>query len=64
MLSLAMRRFSSGTSKKVGFVGLGNMGLPMASNLVKAGFTVNGFDLSAKTLQAAEENVSATSASI
>jgi 3-hydroxyisobutyrate dehydrogenase len=29
----------------VTFIGLGNMGLPMALNLVKAGFTVAGFDL-------------------
>ncbi len=31
---------------KIGFVGLGNMGLPMAQNLVKAGHAVSGFDLS------------------
>jgi 3-hydroxyisobutyrate dehydrogenase len=31
---------------KVGFIGLGNMGLPMAQNLVKAGHAVAGFDLS------------------
>ncbi len=31
----------------IGFIGLGNMGGPMAGNLVKAGHTVNGFDLSA-----------------
>ncbi len=30
---------------KVAFLGLGNMGGPMAANLVKAGFTVAGFDL-------------------
>ena len=29
----------------VGFVGLGNMGLPMARNLAAAGFKVRGFDL-------------------
>ncbi|MGB6054817.1 MAG: NAD(P)-binding domain-containing protein, partial [Burkholderiaceae bacterium] len=27
------------------FIGLGNMGLPMALNLVKAGFSVSGHDL-------------------
>ena len=27
---------------KIGFVGLGNMGLPMALNLMKAGFEVYG----------------------
>ena len=31
---------------KIGFIGLGNMGLPMAQNLVKAGHQVSGFDLS------------------
>ena len=30
----------------IGFIGLGNMGLPMAQNLVKAGHAVVGFDLS------------------
>jgi 3-hydroxyisobutyrate dehydrogenase len=30
---------------RIGFIGLGNMGLPMAANLVKAGHTVIGFDL-------------------
>lgn len=30
---------------KIGFVGLGHMGLPMAINLVKAGHQVTGFDL-------------------
>ena len=31
-------------SKKIGFVGLGTMGLPMAINLNKAGFKVIGYD--------------------
>jgi 3-hydroxyisobutyrate dehydrogenase len=30
---------------KIGFIGLGNMGLPMAQNLIKAGHTVAGFDV-------------------
>jgi 3-hydroxyisobutyrate dehydrogenase len=30
----------------IGFIGLGNMGLPMAQNLVKSGHAVCGFDLS------------------
>jgi 3-hydroxyisobutyrate dehydrogenase len=30
---------------KIGFIGLGNMGLPMAVNLLKAGHEVIGFDL-------------------
>jgi len=39
---------------KIAFIGLGNMGLPMAKNLVKAGFSVAGFDLSGAALQALE----------
>ena len=31
-------------AKKIGFVGLGTMGFPMAVNLKKAGFEVIGFD--------------------
>jgi 3-hydroxyisobutyrate dehydrogenase len=31
---------------RIGFVGLGNMGLPMAANLAKAGHAVRGFDMS------------------
>ena len=29
---------------KIAFIGLGNMGGPMAANLVKAGHSVSGFD--------------------
>jgi len=36
---------------KVAFIGLGNMGGPMAANLVKAGHDVKGFDLVAENLQ-------------
>ncbi|MEM9058881.1 MAG: 3-hydroxyisobutyrate dehydrogenase [Pseudomonadota bacterium] len=35
---------------KIGFIGLGNMGLPMAKNLLAAGHTVSGFDLNAEAL--------------
>jgi 3-hydroxyisobutyrate dehydrogenase len=34
----------------IGFIGLGNMGGPMAANLLKAGHEVTGFDLSAAAL--------------
>ena len=30
---------------RIGFVGLGNMGLPMAQNLLKAGHQVEGVDV-------------------
>jgi 3-hydroxyisobutyrate dehydrogenase len=37
----------------IAFIGLGNMGNPMAANLVKAGHRVQGFDLLAQNLDAA-----------
>ncbi|MBV9956455.1 MAG: 3-hydroxyisobutyrate dehydrogenase [Pseudolabrys sp.] len=36
---------------KVAFIGLGNMGLPMAQNLLKAGHQVEGFDLSPASVE-------------
>jgi 3-hydroxyisobutyrate dehydrogenase len=40
----------------IGFIGLGNMGNPMAANLVKAGHTVHGFDLVPENLETARDN--------
>ena len=39
---------------RIGFIGLGNMGLPMAGNLAKAGNAVEGFDLVAANMAKAE----------
>ncbi|AGS24908.1 3-hydroxyisobutyrate dehydrogenase (plasmid) [Rhizobium etli] len=39
---------------RIAFIGLGNMGGPMAANLVKGGHEVLGFDLAASVLKAAE----------
>ncbi len=39
----------------IGFIGLGNMGLPMADNLVKAGHAVKGFDLVPESCNAAAD---------
>lgn len=39
----------------IAFIGLGNMGLPMAQNLAKAGHAVSGFDLSAAQMTALAE---------
>ncbi|MFN3259534.1 MAG: 3-hydroxyisobutyrate dehydrogenase [Pikeienuella sp.] len=36
---------------KIGFIGLGNMGAPMAANLAKAGHEVTGFDLAPVTVE-------------
>lgn len=40
----------------IGFIGLGNMGAPMARNLVRAGHRVRGFDVVASALDAARSN--------
>lgn len=42
-------------SQKVAFIGLGNMGGPMAANLAKGGFTVCAFDLVPAALEHARE---------
>jgi len=39
----------------IGFIGLGNMGAPMAANLVKSGDTVLGFDVVAAARQASAQ---------
>ncbi|UDK95599.1 NAD(P)-dependent oxidoreductase [Lysinibacillus sphaericus] len=36
---------------KLGFIGLGNMGLPMSINLLRAGYEVYGFDTNAKAME-------------
>ncbi|MCC6203826.1 MAG: 3-hydroxyisobutyrate dehydrogenase, partial [Hyphomicrobiales bacterium] len=40
----------------IAFIGLGNMGNPMAANLVKAGHRVQGFDLVPENLALARDN--------
>ncbi len=41
--------------KTIAFIGLGNMGLPMALNLVRAGYQVTGFDVSVAGCEAAQK---------
>jgi 3-hydroxyisobutyrate dehydrogenase len=41
---------------KIGFIGLGNMGLPMAQNLIKAGHAVTGFDVQPATVELFAKN--------
>ncbi|MDC7707447.1 3-hydroxyisobutyrate dehydrogenase [Vogesella indigofera] len=48
----------------IAFIGLGNMGGPMAINLVRAGFSVSGVDLSAEALQHFSENGGKAAASV
>ena len=47
----------------IAFIGLGNMGNPMAANLVKAGHKVTGFDLVEANLDTARTNGAAVAAS-
>ena len=48
---------------RIAFFGLGNMGTPMAGNLVKAGYAVAGFDLLAANLEKAAARGVAAAAS-
>jgi hypothetical protein len=41
---------------RIGWIGLGNMGGPMAANLVRAGHVVNGYDVSGTALATATRN--------
>jgi len=47
---------------KIGFIGLGNMGAPMAANLVAAGYDVTGFDVAGVTVEGAQTAQSAADA--
>ncbi|MCZ4287361.1 3-hydroxyisobutyrate dehydrogenase [Hoeflea alexandrii] len=47
---------------KIGFIGLGNMGAPMAANLIKAGHQVTGFDVAGVTVEGAAKAGSAAEA--
>ncbi|HET7411510.1 MAG TPA: 3-hydroxyisobutyrate dehydrogenase [Pararhizobium sp.] len=47
---------------KIGFIGLGNMGAPMAANLVKAGHEVTGFDVVGVTVEGVRPVASAVEA--
>lgn len=47
---------------KIGFIGLGNMGGPMAANLVAAGHAVTGFDLTAPMPEGVDKAESAAAA--
>jgi 3-hydroxyisobutyrate dehydrogenase len=49
---------------RIGFVGLGNMGLPMAQNLIKAGHQVEGFDVYAVAVEKLKAAGGAGAASI
>jgi 3-hydroxyisobutyrate dehydrogenase len=52
----------SATGRQIGFVGLGNMGIPMTKRLVAAGYQVRGFDTSAAALRTFAEIASGSKA--
>lgn len=54
---------SDANSTPVGFIGLGNMGGPMAINLAKAGYPVKAFDLSADACKKVAEGGATIAAS-
>ena len=47
---------------KIGFIGLGNMGMPMAANLAAAGHEVTGYDVSDVRLESLNMASSAAAA--
>ena len=47
---------------KIGFIGLGNMGAPMAANLARAGHEVTGFDVAGTTAEGVATAASAVEA--
>ena len=51
-----------GTGMQIGFVGLGNMGAPMAANLARAGHRVIGYDVAGTTADGVAQAASAETA--
>jgi len=49
-----MKHFSTATKKKVGFLGLGNMGNPMVGHLIKHGYKVTAYDTNPENLKKIE----------
>jgi 3-hydroxyisobutyrate dehydrogenase len=54
--------FEEDTTMKIGFIGLGNMGGPMAANLIAAGHSVTGFDVAGATVDGASTAASTAEA--
>jgi len=48
--SIIIRSMSSANSRNIGFIGLGNMGGPMATNLMKKGHKLHVYDVSAQAV--------------
>ncbi|WP_431310604.1 NAD(P)-binding domain-containing protein, partial [Methylobacterium gregans] len=50
---MSSKTWEERVAQTIGFIGLGNMGGPMAANLAAAGHRVQGFDLVPASLEAA-----------
>jgi UDP-N-acetyl-D-glucosamine dehydrogenase len=57
-IAAELHRKISGKSARLGVLGLGYVGLPLATEFAKAGFTVTGFDLSQKKVDAFNQGLS------
>ena len=55
-------RADMGGDMKIGFIGLGNMGAPMAANLAKAGHDVAGYDVATSSVEGVGQAASAAEA--
>ena len=53
---------TGGNKMQIGFIGLGNMGAPMATNLAKAGHDVTGFDVAGTTAEGVTSSATALDA--
>ena len=51
-----MKKFRTKEKSTIGFIGAGNMGLPMLKNLIKDGYDVKVFDINTKITKKLERN--------
>ena len=51
------------SKERIGFIGLGMMGLPMARNLIEGGYQVTVFDLDEESMSKAQKSGASTSVS-
>ena len=63
MADLETNRTECMSKERIGFIGLGMMGLPMARNLIEGGYQVTVFDLDEESMDKAKEAGASTSVS-
>ena len=57
MLESLYKKFENRTAK-IGVIGLGNVGLPLAATIAKAGFQVTGLDISEERVDQIQNGIS------